>query len=157
MDATLTVQGMFQLILYLVGIGIGIFLIMVLRNANKILGQISNVVETNREEIDITVKQLPEITANVNSITKEVNTLLNDLSPEINELLENVNNVSDRVDNIAGIIDQTTSKVGDTVDLVSDSIAETAITFQYNAQDITDYFQIGKEVIKNVKSILNKW
>lgn len=157
MDATLTVQGMFQLLLYLVGIGVGIFLILVLKNASKILGQISSVVEDNKEEIDITIKQLPEITTNINSITKEVDTLINDISPEINELLESVNTLSGKVENIAGVIDETTEKVGDTVDVVTDSIVETAVAFQYNTQDISDYFQIVKEVIKNVKSMINNW
>lgn len=157
MDATLTVQGMFQLLLYLVGIGAIIFLIMVLRNASKILGQISDLVEKNREELDTTIKQLPEITANVNAITKEVDILLNDVSPSINQLLENVNSVSGKVEHMAAVIDETTEKVGGTVDVVTDSIAETALSFQYNTQDITDYIQIIKEVIKNVKSIMNNW
>ena len=57
----LIVQDLFKLILFLLGIGAGTYLILVLNKINKILGQAKDIVEMNLNEIDTTIKQLPDI------------------------------------------------------------------------------------------------
>ena len=155
MTANLTVQDLFKLVLFLLGIGVGAYLIMILGNVNKILKQVRTVTETNMKEIDTTIKQLPEITANVNAITKETKNTLVNLTPEINALLHNVNSISGKVENVANLIDDTTSKLNETFDVVSDSVAETALAFSYNAKNATDYMKIIKEVIELIKGLFN--
>ena len=79
MGANLTIQDFFKLILFLLGIGVGAYLIMVLGKVNKILGNIQNLIENNSKELDASLKQLPGISENVNLITEVTNkTLKND-------------------------------------------------------------------------------
>lgn len=151
MSANLTVQDLFKLILFLLGIGVGVYLIMILANINKLIKHARAIAESNTKEIDTVIKQLPEISVNVNAITREAKTTLEKLSPEVNELLHNVNSISGKIENVASLIDDTTSKVNETFDVVSDSIAETALAFSYNAKNATDYMKIIKEVIEIVR------
>lgn len=153
MSANLTVQDLFKLILFLLGIGVGAYLIMILANINKLIKQARTIAESNTKEIDTVIKQLPEISINVNAITREAKTTLEKLSPEVNELLHNVNSISGKIENVANLIDDTTSKVNETFDVVSDSIAETALAFSYNAKNATDYMKIIKEVMEIVKGL----
>ncbi len=134
MDANLTVQDLFKLILFLLGIGAGTYLILVLNKINKILGQAKDIVEMNLNEIDTTIKQLPDISYNINEITRETKSAITNLTPEINDLLHNVNSISGRVSNITESIDDTTNKVSKTVDSVSNSIVDTAYNFQANTK-----------------------
>ncbi|NMA48571.1 MAG: hypothetical protein GX947_02180, partial [Tissierellia bacterium] len=71
MDITLTLQDLLKLVLFLLGIGVLGYLLLLLRNINKIIGKAEEVVEANMEELDTTIKQLPSITQNVNMITSE--------------------------------------------------------------------------------------
>lgn len=151
MGATLTVQDLFKLILFLLGIGALTYLIMILNNFNKILKTARETVEANQKEIDLTIKQLPEISVNVNAITKETKIALENIEPELSGLLKNVNSISNRVEGIAGVIDDTTHKVGDTVFNVSDSISETADAFRFNARNVNEYLEIIREVFDFIK------
>lgn len=156
MNATLTVQDLFKLILFLMGIGVGAYLIIVLRNINKLLGQVRSIAESNEKELDRTIKQLPEISENINAITKETRNTLTELAPEVNNLLTNINSISGKVENVTNLIDDTTHKVNETVDVVTDSIAETALAFSYNAKNVNNYMQIVKEIIEIIKNAFGK-
>jgi len=156
MDTSLTIQDLFKLILFLLGIGAIAYLISVLRNVNKIVGQIRVILEANDKEINNTIKQLPEISENVNSITKEANKTIKELTPEINGLLHNINVVSRKVENITSTIDNTTNRFGDTVDAVSESIVDTALNFKYNSKNITDYLNLLKEIFEVIKNAIQR-
>lgn len=156
MDANLTVKDLFTLILFLVGIGVGIYFILVLSKINKILGQAKDMVESNLKEIDTTIKQLPGISYNVNEITKEAKETLTQLSPEINGLVHNINTISDQASSITKTVKDTTDKVSDTVDNVADSITDTALAFQYGSKTLTDYLNIFMEIFETIKNLLSK-
>lgn len=156
MGATLTVQDLFKLILFLLGIGALIYLILILNNLNKILKTARETIESNKNEIDITIKQLPGISQNVNAITKETKIAIENIEPELSELLHNVNSISSKAEEIVGIIDDTTQKVGDTVFIVSDSISQTADSFRFNVKNINDYMEIIKEVFEFIKKAIKK-
>lgn len=156
MDANLTVQDLFKLILFLLGIGAGTYLILVLNKINKILGQAKDIVEMNLNEIDTTIKQLPDISYNINEITRETKSAITNLTPEINVLLHNVNSISGRVSNITESIDDTTNKVSKTVDSVSNSIVDTAYNFQANTKNIMDYVEFIKDLIDIIKDAIYK-
>jgi len=155
-DANLTVQDLFKLILFLLGIGAGTYLILVLNKINKILGQAKDIVEMNLNEIDTTIKQLPDISYNINEITRETKSAITNLTPEINDLLHNVNSISGRVSNITESIDDTTNKVSKTVDSVSNSIVDTAYNFQANTKNIMDYVEFIKDLIDIIKDAIYK-
>lgn len=156
MSANLTVQDLFKLILFLLGIGVLTYLILALRNINKIIIGAKKLTEDNMKELDTTIKQLPEITYNINEITKEAKTTIKSLTPEINGLLFNINSISGKVEGITSSIDTTAHKITDAVDQVTEGIAETAYAFQSNTKNITDYMQILKEIIEIVRNALSK-
>lgn len=156
MTATLTLQDLFKFILYMLGIGVGTYLVLILKNVNKILNQARTITEANEKSIDTTIKQLPEISENINGITKEAQVVLNQLTPEINGLVKNANSISGNISSITENIDSTTNKVSGTIDTVSESISETALAFEYNVKNVSDYIQMFIEIIDIIKYSLKK-
>ncbi|NLY46305.1 MAG: hypothetical protein GX053_10025 [Tissierella sp.] len=156
MDANLTVKDLFSLILFLVGIGVGIYFILVLSKINKILGQAKDMIEANIKEIDTTIKQLPDISHNINEITKETKHTITDIGPELSGLVHNINSISDQASAITNTVKTTTDKVSLTVDDVTDSISDTAFAFQYGSKTFTDYVNIIMEVFEAIKNMINK-
>ena len=164
MDITLTLQDLLKLVLFLLGIGVLGYLLLLLRNINKIVGKAEEVIEANMSEIDATIKQLPDITHNVNNITSEANTLISSITPDLTGVVKNVNGITNKVDRLAGVaddvanvIDSTGQKVGNTVDVLTDTIAETALAFQFNAKNVTSYIEMIKEIIEIAKDSLKKY
>ncbi|MDR7870671.1 MAG: hypothetical protein RIN55_07435 [Tissierellaceae bacterium] len=156
MDANLTIQDLFTIILFIVGIGVGIYFILVLSKVNKILGQAKDMIESNIKEIDTTIKQLPDISININDITKETKETLTELKPEINGLIHNINSISDQASCITNTVKGTTDKVSQTVDDVTNSITDTALAFQYGSKTLTDYINIIMEIFEAIKNMLSK-
>lgn len=156
MDANLTVQDLFKLILYLLGIGVGTYFILVLSKINRILGQAKEMVEANINEIDTTIKQLPAISCNINEITRESKIAITQLTPEITGLVQNINTISDQATSITSSVKGTTDKVSETVGNVADSITDTAMAFQYGSKTLTDYMNIIMEIFEMIKNMLNK-
>lgn len=156
MTTALTVQDLFKLILFLLGIGAVTYLIIVLKNINKLLVQVNNIVKLNEKNIDTTIKQLPEISENINMITKNTNNAIKELTPEINSLSKNINSITGKVDSITNLIDGTTHKVTDTLDVVTDSISEAAYSMQYNVKNVDNYLKILLEIFETIKNFIKK-
>lgn len=156
MNTALTVQDLFKLILFLLGIGAVTYLIIVLRNVNRLVVQIHNLTKDSEEDILSTMKQLPEISANVNSITKKTNNVLEELTPEINSLAKNINSITGKVESITDSLDDTTHKVTDTFDIVTDSISEAAYALQHNVKNVDNYIKILLEIVEAIKSFIKK-
>jgi methyl-accepting chemotaxis protein len=155
-DANLTVQDLFKLILFLVGIGVGTYFILVLSKINKILGQAKGIIDANMKELDTTIKQLPEISQNVNDITRETKEVLTELGPEVGDLVHNINSISEQASSITNTVKDTTEKVGSRVEDVAESIADTALAFQYGTKSLADYINIIMEIFEALKNMLNK-
>lgn len=145
MGANLTVQDLFKLILFLLGIGVGAYLIMALNKINKILDNIKNLMDNNSEELDITIKQLPGISKNINDITEETNNTLRRVSPDIEALIHNSGKISGSVTSIT-----------ESVDSISTGIVDTVGIFRGNKSNFTDYLAIAKEVFEILKNLINK-
>lgn len=155
MEANLTINDLFTIILFIVGIGAGVFLILVLSKVNKILGQAKDMIESNINEIDTTIKQLPDISYNVNEITRETKQTISELTPEISGLIRNVHSISAQASSITNTVKGTTEKVSHTVDDVTNSIADTAFAFQYGSKTLTDYINIIMEVFEAIKNMIS--
>lgn len=155
MEANLTINDLFTIVLFIVGIGAGIFLILVLSKVNKILGQAKDMIESNINEIDTTIKQLPDISYNINEITKETKQTISELTPEISGLIRNVYSISDQASAITNTVKGTTEKVSHTVDDVTNSLTDTALAFQYGSKTLTDYINIIMEVFEAIKNMIN--
>ena len=51
-----TFKNLFSLILFLLGIGIGVYLVAILSKVNRIMGKTTDMIEDNIEELDATIK-----------------------------------------------------------------------------------------------------
>lgn len=156
MNAALTVQDLFRLILYLLGICSLMYLIIALKNISKLISKVNTIIELNEKSIDQTLKQLPLISENINSITEDTDIAIKSLTPEINNLVHNINNISGKVDSITDSIDSTTHKVSETFDIVTEGISDTAFVFQNNIKNIDNYIRLIIEIIEGVKNALRK-
>lgn len=156
MDASLTLRDFFKLIIFLLSMGALTYLIIVLKNFAGILSKVNKIAEENMEFIDGTIKELPEISSNINEITKTTNQAMKSMLPEVDGILHSVNSISGKVESITDSIDSTTYKVAETVDNVSDSISGTAFAFQNNISSISDYISIAVELIDTIKGYIKK-
>lgn len=156
MDVSLTINDLFKILLYLVGIGALGYLIVVLRNLAKLTTRAIKIVEENEENINSTIKQIPEISENINSISKNTDKALKDMAPEINNVLHNVNNISTKVGSITDSVEETANKALETADIVTDSVADTAYALKYNVNNINDYIKIIIEIIDTIKNMLTR-
>lgn len=156
MDVSLTINDLFKILLYLVGIGALGYLIVVLKNIAKLTNGVVKIVEENEENINKTIKQVPGITENINSISKNADTALKEMTPEINSMLHNVNNISTKVGSITDSVEETASKALEAADIVTDSVADTAYALKYNVKNINDYINIIIEAIEVIKNMLKR-
>lgn len=159
MGATITLEDLLRIILYLAGAGALIFLALVLKKVLGILGKVQEIVEKNQYVIDDTMKKIPaisddaiKITANVSSISSEASELLTNVKPEVEKLAQSVGGVSNTVNNVTRNLDLAADKVTGAVSNVTDTVSDTAKTIHLNANNVVDYFYILKEVIEVIKT-----
>lgn len=72
MDFYISVKDLGFLILFLAGVFALIFLCIVLYKIFKLIGKLTDIVDTNRVNIDKTMDQLPGTVTNINSVLEEV-------------------------------------------------------------------------------------
>lgn len=149
MTATLTIQDFFRLILYLLGIGALVYIIVLIKNLNNAITGIKNILNRNEKEIDTTIKQLPYIAQNINSISEEAKNFVKSVSPEAEKLVSNASSLSEKLDN-------TSSKVFNAINEVSESICSTATTIEHNIKNANDYIELIMDIIGIIKSALNR-
>lgn len=163
MQATITLQDLLGIVLYVAGAGVLIYLILVLKNVLGIVKKINLTIENNQDVIDDTFKKVPkltddatEIAANVNLISGEASELIVAARPEVEKLVGTVGSITNTVDDISRSVDHTTLKLTNTVSNVSDTISDTAKTISLNANNVVDYFYILKEVLEAIKDVFLK-
>lgn len=149
MTATLTIQDLFKLILYLLGIGALVYFIVLIKNLNSIITNINNLLKQNEKEIDITIKQLPHISENINSISEDAKKLVESVSPDAIKLVNNASSLSEKLDN-------TSSKVFEAIEEVSESISSTASTIEGNIKNVSDYVELIMDIIDIITSTLKR-
>lgn len=154
MDVSLTINDLFRIGLYIVGIGALAYLIIVLKNVAKLISKIGGIVEDNQESINATIKEVPEISVNVNAITKNANIAIKEMTPDINGIVKNANSITGKMGSIADSAEQTAMKALDTADLTVDAIADAAYSLKFNVKNINDYIQIIGDVVEKVKIII---
>ena len=156
MNATLTVQDLFKLILFLLGIGALTYLILIFKNLNKIISKADTIMESNLKEIDDILKQLPIISENIQSITTNMDNVLEELTPEIDSTVCNINKITKNVGSITDSIENTTHKAYETFDIVTESISETAFSLQNNIKSFDSYLKLILDVVDSIKNIIKK-
>lgn len=154
MDVSLTINDLFKIALYIVGIGALGYLIVVLKNVSKLVSEITGIVKENEESINATIKEVPDISKNVNKITKNANIAIEEMTPDINGIVKNANNITNKVGSLTDTAEQTAMKALDTADITVDAIADAAYSLKFNVKNINDYIQIIGDVIERVKVII---
>ena len=144
-----TLTGLLVVILCIVAIVALVALIMVLFKLAKALGAVSEVLDQNKQELDSTLKNLPGITASLNSSMTEVNHLLVTSGPEISETLSEVRktmtNVSKLSADATDTVEYVASSAIDTVESVTNGLATSASSLSY-----------VREIVDVLRSIIKK-
>lgn len=156
MDGSLTVNDLFKILLYLVGIGALGYLALVLRNVAKLVSKLTGIVNENEENINEIINEVPQISVNINSITKNADLAIKEMTPEINGIVKNANNITGKVGSLSDSAEQTILKALDTADITVDAIADAAYSLKFNVKNVNDYIQIIGDVIERVKEIIKK-
>lgn len=156
MATPITIQDLFKLILFLLGIGALGYLIAVLKNISKLIVKVIGIVENNEDYLTSTVKHLPDISKNINSITKITDDSMHNIMPEVDGIVHSANNITGKLESITDSIDSTTYKVSETVESVSDTINDTAYTFRNGVTSVSDYIEIITEVFNVIKNLVGK-
>jgi methyl-accepting chemotaxis protein len=148
MDVSLTINDLFKIALYVVGIGALGYLIVVLKNVSKLVAEITGIVKENEESINETIKEVPGISENINSITKNANIAIKEMTPDINGIVKNANNITNKIGSLTDTAEQTAMKALDTADITVDAIADAAYSLKFNVKNINDYIKIIGDVIE---------
>ena len=156
MEISLTINDLLKILLYAVGIGALGYLIIVLKNVAQILKKISGIVDENEDSINATIKEVPEISVNVNSITRSADMAIKEMTPDINGIVKNANGITTKIGSLTDTVEQTALKALDTADITVDAIADAAYSIKFNVKNINDYIQIIGDVIERIKDIIGK-
>ncbi len=156
MDVSLTINDLFKIALYIVGIGALGYLIVVFKNTSKLISEINGIVKENEDNINAIIKEVPGISENVNSITKNADIVIKEITPDINGIVKNANNITNKIGSLTDTAEQTAMKVLDTADITVDAIADAAYALKFNVKNVNDYIQIIGDVIERVKEIIKK-
>lgn len=145
MDATITVKELLTFILYILGIGLLGYLVVLIKNANKIISKARKILEENEEEIQTTLEQLPDISTNVNCISEDLRELIEDISPEVTDIVTNANSITEK-------LDDTSDNVLGAIDVVTESVTDAALAIESNVRNAADYIQLVMDIIEIVKN-----
>lgn len=148
MDIALTLQEIMWVILFLIAVGLGVFLILAIKNVVGILKKVNKIVDDNEKSINTILKEAPIIMDNVNKITEDVQETLDAVSPSITHIVSNVDIISTDVTN-------TVEKVTYTVDVVGESIEETAEMLKDSKKSISNYLNMIMEIAAVLKGIFS--
>lgn len=149
MTATLTIQDLFTFILYILGVGVLVYLIVLIKNLNKLVSNVKDLLKSNEKEIETTLNQLPGISKNLNCISEDTKELLESVSPEAKNIIYNTSSISKKVDN-------TSDKICNTIGIVSESVSSTASTIEYNVKNVNDYIELFVEIVEIIKNVITK-
>jgi methyl-accepting chemotaxis protein len=127
MNITITLEELGFFILFLLVLGVGAYLVATLKNLNGLVGEIRELLDANRKNIDQTLANLPVITENLNEASFGVKRGVNQTE---------------------GVIEQVSANVGDTliaVNKTADSISTYSILVTEIVKAVMDLFSKGKK------------
>lgn len=156
MSEPITYEGLLKFILLLSGIGVLVFLMLLIRNFVKITGNINKLFEENQNELDKTLKSLPVLTKNLQDISDHANVIVSQIEPDVSKITSNVADITTKFGAVSSAVESTALKAADTIDVVSGSISDTAYAFSSNVNSIDKYIAIVLEVLDQIKVFLKR-
>lgn len=154
MTAPMTIQDLFKIILFLLGIGVLTYLLIILKNIADMLKRANRLTEENEENFNDTMKEIPKISKRVTSIVENTDKAVESIVPEVDGILHSANNITGKVESITDLVDGATNKVAETVDSVTTNISDTADTVKMNVDNIAGYIALIDEVLTIIKNII---
>lgn len=148
-DTVITVKDLFIILLSLVGIGVGVFLIMVFKNLADVLKNVKILIKENQGNVEKALNQLPEIMGSVNSITGDVEYALDDVSKSVPIIVKDV-------EGITTTARVTVEKAGETISTVEQGVKGTVETVKANSASMTNYIKLVSEILKVILGRVSK-
>lgn len=136
-------------ILFLIAAILGVYLVIMVRNANETFKNFKNILSENREHIQTTIKNISEISTEARSIAEKSNEAVNEAAPRIPVIVNDVGV-------IAKSVKDSVKKVGSTVEAVGEGVIQTTDAVKSNAGDIVTYLKIIVDIIKTVIGMFGK-
>lgn len=121
-------------------VGIFAYLLLILRRALKVMKQVNQIVDSNRESIDKTLAIVPDLTQNIESISNEV-------SHDIAAFRGTVDNIAETTESVSETINENKSFV----DGISSFMHTMAIGKALYDKYFGHHVEVVKEVIKEVE------
>jgi ABC-type transporter Mla subunit MlaD len=113
MDLYISIKDLGLLILFLAGIFALVFLCITLYKLFKLIGKLTDIVDTNRANFDKTMDQIPGTVTNINSVLEEVK----GTAESANALVDGISNTALET---AATLEKT---YGEYIDLIKNAIA----------------------------------
>lgn len=127
---TFTLKDLLLSGVYLALIVMIVFIIKILMKAHSSMKHINAIVEDNRKEIDLVLKEAPGISKNVNTISEEV-------AHDIAQFRGTVDNIAETTESVTGVVKENQSVVdGLTSVFHTASIAKGAYDKFFNKEDL---------------------
>lgn len=156
MNIPITIQDFFKIILYILGIGALVYLILIFKNIVEILKRVNKLTEENEENFNTTMNEIPKISKGVTSIVDNTEKAIESIVPEVDGILHSTNNITGKLESITELVDGATYKVAETVDSVTSDISDTADTIKTNLESISGYIALMNEILIIIKNIIFK-
>lgn len=119
LDSLITWSDLIKIVLFLLGAGVLFYLLLAIANLVRILGNLNSIISKNKDNINLTLEKVPEITENVSKV-----------SGIVKDEMENIQKVM-------GNITKATDSVKDTVEIVKKDI----ILKAKNILDLIDWIK----------------
>lgn len=142
---TINLSALGNAILVILGIIALVFLVIVLKNLSKLIKSANEVLEDNRNSIDITIEKIPGIVDDAERLVGNVNELVAD--PNIKMAISKAN---DTLTNVSMISED----VKDTVNYFGETAIDTADTFSEGVTSVSDYALMVKDVIDILRNVI---
>lgn len=101
----ITVKDLLLFILWGSIVTLFVYLIMILRRVLKIIKSVNLVVDGNRENIDATLKIVPELTKHIETITGEVAHDVQAFRPTVDNVAETTESITETIKSNKGFVD----------------------------------------------------
>jgi predicted PurR-regulated permease PerM len=149
MSITLTLEGIAQFATTVLVILALVFLVIVLKKLGQLVTKISALLDDNKNEIDIVLKNAPEITLKVKSIVSHADDWIVQAGPDVREVARHSSTVAKNVSDMS-------KDLSDTVNFISENAVDTVSAVRNSVYTTTDYIDFIIQVIDIVKKVILK-
>ncbi len=143
-----TLVELLTVILVILAIVALFFLVKVLIGLSKTMKGVSTILEDNKDNIDLAIKNLSETSTSAVSIASEVDGLVKDVKPGLVSTLT-------EVEGVVGNANKLSTDAVDTVEYFTMSAVDTFDNISSGVSKATDYIELFKSVLQSLKKMLS--